>query len=54
MLHVDGRFVGNVKDGEMNFHRKHVNKCNEDIYFTSKKLMLQTDSKTIPLNRKLL
>lgn len=30
--HVYGNFAENVKDGEMNFNRKHMTKCNEDIY----------------------
>lgn len=49
--HVYGNFAENVKDGEMNFNRKHMTKCNEDII--SEELMLQTDSNTSPLNMKL-
>ena len=30
-IYTDGSFVGNVKDGEMNFKRKHVSKCDEDV-----------------------
>lgn len=42
-IYTDRCFVGNVRDGEMNFKRKHVSKCDEDVKFTAKKLMLQTD-----------
>ena len=30
-VHVYGNFAENVKDGEMNFNRKHMIKYNEDI-----------------------
>lgn len=46
-IHVDGSFIGNGKDGKMNFNMKYMSKCDEDINFTSKKLMLQTDLNTV-------